>query len=215
MPSPTEDMFRQAFRALFDGPMFLPKDDHLGFGLRHQYPADTKSSRFKVCDVLKLKASCATVYRDEEYGCEYGCGGPVDVMCSEIADLRTEQRMEEPLHEHLRSNRRGKLLTCAAGQWSKKIAKPEVKVYWATKTPEVNLMKWTYIAYGNEPALAYAYFHMCLLVKADQAGTRETTGPTTAPTRSSSTRASSSSESDNEDNLDDSGDSAQLSRLLW
>ncbi|OCH92800.1 hypothetical protein OBBRIDRAFT_864207 [Obba rivulosa] len=222
-PSPTEDTFMQAFRTLLDASTFLPQGSYLGFGLRHQYPVDTLIPEgqygtaglqsvldylkgtdavvLKVCGDLNLKASCATVYRDEEYGCD----GPAHVMCSEIADLEQNNGSKNRFTS--------KLLTRAAGQWSGKIAKPDVKIHWVTKTPEVNLMKGIYIAYGNESALAYAYFHMCLLVKVGHAGMRETTGPMAAPTRFLSTQAS--SESEDEDNVDDSGDSAEVARLLW
>ncbi|KAH9947477.1 hypothetical protein B0H21DRAFT_335574 [Amylocystis lapponica] len=190
-----ESAFKSELTRLLDDPTFLPNGGCLGFGLRHQYPLDRRfihkpkrhrkqgapeadpqdspglhhlASYLKGSDAmvlrvfraLSLESSLKIVLRDVEYR--------ADVLLNEHIELSLRGETETPLHHTLCKDYGGKLLT------KLNYYKKDMDVYWVTHwtSPQANLVKKPFLAYGNQHSIEYTYTHVCLIVNIGGPGKR-------------------------------------------
>ncbi|OBZ71331.1 hypothetical protein A0H81_08864 [Grifola frondosa] len=177
-----ESDFKSVFQALLDEPTFLADGGHLGFGLRHQYPipwTDYESHSLvdlahclkgsdavlmKVCRELRLDASLKMAFEDRMRS--------VVVMCNRAINFDGAY-LEEPISYFLRANYGGKNVSyldySSPGLGLETL---DMEVCWVTERTNFNRVESTYIAYGNEPCVEYAYGDICLVVQVEGFGSR-------------------------------------------
>lgn len=177
------------FANLLADPTFLPEGGCLGFGLRHQYPLNTskdKDWKFnheakraelqalhkylkggdamlqQICNKLGLKNYLGIVYREDDD----------EIMCNQVVDLDDDQTMHsEGLWNYLVTKYEVEMLHDAStgedhGGWGR-------CVWWVTQSPRANSSNLQrYLAWGNEPQIAFTYFRVCLFVEMGKAGSR-------------------------------------------
>ncbi|KZT69549.1 hypothetical protein DAEQUDRAFT_257008 [Daedalea quercina L-15889] len=129
----------------------------------------------QVCEELKLKSVLGIVYRARESMWDNVTN---DVLCARVVNLENPDRMTlgpdgdpipESLVDYLRRWYGGRTLT--NNGWRKR---RDLEVEWVTDSPEVNLVKQEYIAYGNQAETMHAYFRVCLFVTVGAPSARET-----------------------------------------
>lgn len=177
-PSLSELAFKAALSELLEDPNVLPDGGNLGFGLRHEYPVNTKTDLknlirclkgsdaviYKVCVQLSLDASLMVMYRDDDYD--------HDIMVGQVANLQGAY-MDECLSWELRDGFGGRLVHSLGRpapptyDWENrrdaKDWKP-IEIYWVTDMTALTSVREEFIAYGNEASLEHCYGRVCLLV---------------------------------------------------
>ncbi|OCH92820.1 hypothetical protein OBBRIDRAFT_811453 [Obba rivulosa] len=181
--------FGTALRTLLDDLISLPGDGCLGSGLYHQYTLKAQGSNANAMEAerrnywLSFRTSkgltplFATSVENLGWIPHVGSFTPVEIMCDEpyVLDMNVTIDGTESLCEILRYNGGLLLNTARTRRTNYAVHKPDIIVRWVTKTPAVNFVKHTYMAYGNEMTVAYSYSRICLLVKVGKAGERGTT----------------------------------------
>lgn len=185
-----------AFKALLTDSTFLADGGKLGFGLRHEYPLDTRYTResfrpldyleaalkgsdavlWNVCKKLGLKASLNMIYEEQDgdhtewnEARQRYVPKPIRILCPGNID-EGYSVCESSLSYYLTEDG-GQMLT--PSPWDEDEG-PEVEVLWVTKmVPEgVKKSRTAGVTYGNEPSLMYIYGSVCIIVEVGEGDAR-------------------------------------------
>lgn len=168
---PIETSFSVALQDLLKIPTFLPEGGHIGFGLNHEYPIETKPTKTTKLDRLKkcLKGIDAVIFKVcQELGLDahvnmfystYECGLLLD------HEPQVDQLMldyDESISKSLRENEGAQVVENYGSR--RRHYAVDFEVLWATKRTSFNQIKAPYAAYGNSVSTEYVYGQFCIIV---------------------------------------------------
>ncbi|KAH8824969.1 hypothetical protein DL96DRAFT_1817580 [Flagelloscypha sp. PMI_526] len=167
-------------QTLLDNPTFLPEGGLLGFGLNFSYPVSSNTPYNNFLDHLKgsdvaVKLACIGV------GLTVSLMGLVDdpdpysepgYRAALISSARSEKEgfiLEEEVLDYIRQKYRGIFVHEMGREEHDKKSKP---ICWITEKTANASVEIHYTAYGNEPAQASYYSHVCLIAAVGPHGDR-------------------------------------------
>ncbi|KAJ7650774.1 hypothetical protein FB45DRAFT_732613, partial [Roridomyces roridus] len=169
-----EKAFELTLRALLADTTFLPEGGLLGYSLAHQYPIPSPPARLPHLLPL-LKGSDAHIRTISErvgltthvkvlYSVEDD-GWPQDVLADDV--LNTENIDQRNMYLDDEIIKMGVRLKSENSRYTWRDA---VAVHWVTERNELNRVRSTYKAYGNEPSVGHMYGNAALFVDIPETG---------------------------------------------
>ena len=172
----TDAELGDALGLLLKSPAFLPDGGVLGFGLAHKYPFNQASTDLstiggslkgtdaaikRACDTLSLPVAVKAVYR-ERWDDSF-------VLLDHFADFGTDQ-IESRLTAYLKKSDAGQVIynfgenPPQTDSWyHPEEDKTAIPMVWVKPLAKANTFISTYMHYGNEASIAYAYGEICLV----------------------------------------------------
>jgi len=170
----TDAELRDALALLLKNPAFLPDGGVLGFGLAHKYPFNQASTNLstigdslkgtdaaikRACDALSLPVAVKTVYRER--------WDDSAVLLDHFADFGTEE-IESRLTAYLQECDDGQVIYNFGDEFPRSYYGREedqtaTPIVWVKPLAKTNTFTSTYMHYGNEASIEYAYGEICLV----------------------------------------------------
>lgn len=150
--------------ALLNDETFLPEGGILGFGLRHAYPVNDRTSLHRMKSVLK-GTDALLVRASEQLGLEtslkavYSNDSGVIMLDSILMGSLGDEEVEDSIIERLNRDYHGDILEQDIYDTS-----IVTEVTWITQMSSLIDLEATYISYGNEPSIEYIYGDLALMV---------------------------------------------------
>jgi hypothetical protein len=171
---------------------FLPDGGLHGFGFAHRYPFNEDSTKLpnlkgclkgtdaalkRACDSVSLSTSVKAIYRDYE-------DSKSAVLLDHFANIEGEE-IDELLTQRFKRREDGLIVydfgssppepfnsDWASSDWASSDSAGSEPIIWLKPLEETNTFSSTYIRYGNEPSLGYAYGELCLVATVPPASIR-------------------------------------------
>ncbi|KAF8636132.1 hypothetical protein AX17_003764 [Amanita inopinata Kibby_2008] len=162
---------KTAFQGLLDDPEFLPNGGYLGFGLEYEYPLPAAYKPLSDLEDCLKGSDAKTMHIIKELSLDVSLWGLIEgndfkVLCEEYFPRYGDGHVDETEC----------LADCLYGEHVKVIEYPEptelFEVNWITEPTSLNQEPNTYIAYGNQPSIEYAYHNICMIVWIGKPGER-------------------------------------------
>lgn len=175
---PIETSFSSALLDLLKKTTFLPKGGHIGFGLNHEYPIETRPIKTTKLNRLKkcLKGTDAVVFKvcqelglDVQVNMFYSTNNDGLLLDHEPQVDRLMLDYDESIESSLQENEGARIVESYGDRNRNDV---ELEVLWATKRTPFNQIKAPYAAYGNSVSTEYVYGQFCIVVHIGPVGNR-------------------------------------------